>query len=95
MLPLAGVIIANVQVILLLFVRRGSTKNHRVAAIQIIVNLIIVIQIIAAVLMQTLTTTMVQTQTTIMIILGDVIGVMIPLILLNTAIAITSSKIFN
>ena len=95
MLPLPGVIIANVQGILLHFVKRGSTGNHRVVTIQTIVNLIIAIQILAPLLMQTLTITMVQTQTAIMIILGDVIGAMIPLILLNSAITIIQRKIFS
>ena len=40
-LTLAGANIANVQVIQLLFVRRGSTKSHRVAAIQIITTIVL------------------------------------------------------
>ena len=60
----AGANIANVQDIQLLFIRRGSTKSHRVA-----------IQIMATIVVQTTTITM----------LGDVLGVMKPLILLNIA----------
>ena len=76
-LTLAGANIANVQVIQLLFVRRGSTKSHRVAAIQIMATIVV------------------QTQTATITMLGDVIGVMKPLILLNIAITIISSKIFS
>ena len=72
-----GANIANVQVIQLLFVRRGSTKSHRVAAIQIMATIVV------------------QTQTATITMLGDVIGVMKPLILLNIAITIISSKIFS
>ena len=43
-LTLAGANIANVQVIQLLFVRRGSTKNHRVATIQIMATIVVQIQ---------------------------------------------------
>ena len=62
---LSGANTANVQVIQLLFVRKGSTKSHRVS-----------IQIIATIVVQTTT----------IIILGDVLGAMKPLILLNTTI---------